>query len=275
MMNKEDLLKRIKMLDSTIVKNMSPDVIAKLTDKFKEPLVREILYTTESNIEQRQLINAIIKAYKKWMEDNEPLWKTFNQGIPDYMSTLQMDIELDMVITREGSVPLPKIKVAVNPVLDYSNILKTITETKTNATSQKGNDSKDTDTETAKARIKELEAEVERLKAENEQLSEASRNQDTNKRLEDKIDSLVNVIEDILVEGLKPAFYNTEEDVRRFLKEIDGLNAEEIAKVAGQYLKDRKIVPSKCKRDIWKFLYAAQIYDKVEQNWSAAMRKYV
>lgn len=103
------LLERIKRLNTTIIEEMSPDVMANLTDGFEEQLVREMLYTTRINNAQRRIIKAVKAAYKSWMEDrhkDHPAWDKIQflyKSCPQYMDELQMDIECGCVVTAKGT----------------------------------------------------------------------------------------------------------------------------------------------------------------------------
>ena len=79
--------------------------------------------------------------------------------------------------------------------------------------------------------------------------------------------------ENTLVVLLKPAFYNIEDDARDFLRRIQGLDNQGVTDVARQFYHDKKISESKKGRFIWRILTAAKMYDRVEQNWTAALRK--
>lgn len=103
--NYSHLLERIKGLNATIIERMSPDVMANLTDGFKEQLVREMLYTTHINYEQRTIIKAVKAAYKKWKRSTDRYWgdlPLFPEIYPQYMEELQMDIECGCVVTAKG-----------------------------------------------------------------------------------------------------------------------------------------------------------------------------
>lgn len=119
------------------------------------------------------------------------------------------------------------------------------------------------------ARIQELQKENAELREQNEQLQQmvktSSDNSET-KRLKEERTAM-------LMEMLKPAFYGDADYARGFLKEIDGRDNQGVTDVARQWLKNRKIVPSKKGRYIWSVLRTAKLYDATEQNWTAAMRK--
>ena len=54
---------------------------------------------------------------------------------------------------------------------------------------------------------------------------------------------------------------------------IQGLDNQGVTDVARQFYHDKKICESKKGRFIWRILTAAKMYDRVEQNWTAALRK--
>ena len=118
-----------------------------------------------------------------------------------------------------------------------------------------------------------LPAEVERLQHGNEQLMQEGPVREIDEQLRTELDRLKKLHEDMLVELLKPVFYNIEEDARRFLRRIEGLDNQGVTDVARQFLKENKITPSKKGRPIWLYLHAAKLYTATEQNWTAAMRK--
>ena len=107
------LLERIKGLNTTIIEEMSPDVMANLTDGFEEPLVREMLYTTCINYEQRTIIKAVKTAYKNWKRSTDRYWgdlPLFPEIYPQYMEELQMDIECGCVVTAKGTFAGNRLK---------------------------------------------------------------------------------------------------------------------------------------------------------------------
>lgn len=104
-MDHEALIERIKRLDLPTFEVMSPEVLARLTDRFDESLVRNVLYITTTNYEQRKLIKIIKNAYKLWKKDTDIIWGSMPQfeSYPEYMENLQMDIECGFVITENGT----------------------------------------------------------------------------------------------------------------------------------------------------------------------------
>lgn len=116
--NNLHLLDRIKNLDVSTIENMSPDVMAIITDNFNESLVRNVLYIGETNTEQRRIIRCIKNKYRIWKQARDNYWgkHPLFEVYPKYLSELQMDIECGMVVTVDGSVPeselYPLIKVS-------------------------------------------------------------------------------------------------------------------------------------------------------------------
>ena len=73
-----------------------------------------------------------------------------------------------------------------------------------------------------------------------------------------------------LVEKLKPIFFNNENDVRLFLKEISGMKPNSITDLVNIWVKDKKISDygSSRKGDLWKILHEAELYPRTIQNWN-------
>ena len=73
-----------------------------------------------------------------------------------------------------------------------------------------------------------------------------------------------------LVEKLKPIFFNNENDVRLFLKEISGMKPNSITDLVNIWVKDKKISDygSSRKGDLWKILHDAKLYSRTIQNWN-------
>ena len=78
-----------------------------------------------------------------------------------------------------------------------------------------------------------------------------------------------NVVTD-LVEKLKPIFFNNENDVRLFLKEISGMKPNSITDLVNMWVQDKRISDfgSSRKGDLWKILYEAKLYPRTIQNWN-------
>ncbi len=72
-----------------------------------------------------------------------------------------------------------------------------------------------------------------------------------------------------LIEKLKPIFYNNEEDVRLFLKEITGMKPGDITDLVNRWVKDKRISDYGYSRKgvLWEILNEAGLYTKSRQNW--------
>lgn len=73
-----------------------------------------------------------------------------------------------------------------------------------------------------------------------------------------------------LVEKLKPLFYNNENDVRLFLKEISGMQPNNITDLVNTWVQDKRISDygSSRKGNLWKILHDAKLYPRTIQNWN-------
>lgn len=72
-----------------------------------------------------------------------------------------------------------------------------------------------------------------------------------------------------LTEKLKPIFYNNEDDVRLFLKEIIGMKPNNVTDLVNTWVKDQRIsnYGNSRKGLLWEILTAAGLYTKSRQNW--------
>lgn len=72
-----------------------------------------------------------------------------------------------------------------------------------------------------------------------------------------------------LEERLRPVFYNIDENVRQFLKEIKGMQANDITDMVNRWVKDKRISDygNSRKGVLWEILKDAGLYTKSRQNW--------
>ena len=72
-----------------------------------------------------------------------------------------------------------------------------------------------------------------------------------------------------LVEKLKPIFFNNENDVRLFLKEISGMKDKDITDLVNRWIHDKRISDygNSRKGVLWGILNNAGLYTKSLQNW--------
>lgn len=73
-----------------------------------------------------------------------------------------------------------------------------------------------------------------------------------------------------LVSKLKPIFFNNEDDVRQFLKEIDGMKDKDKTDLVNRWVKDKRISDygNSRKGVLWDILHKAGLYKKSKQNWN-------
>ena len=73
-----------------------------------------------------------------------------------------------------------------------------------------------------------------------------------------------------LIEKLKPIFYNNEEDVRLFLKEIVGMKHKDITDLVNKWVQNRRISDygNSRKGELWRILEQAGLYTRSRQNWN-------
>lgn len=76
--------------------------------------------------------------------------------------------------------------------------------------------------------------------------------------------------ESALLERLKPIFYNKEDDVRLFLKEIAGMKPNDITDLVNRWVQDKRISDYGYSRKgtLWEILNKAGLYTKSRQNWN-------
>lgn len=78
------------------------------------------------------------------------------------------------------------------------------------------------------------------------------------------------VDETVILQRLKPLFYNNEADVRRFLKEIAGMPSNDITDLVNRWVQDKRISDygNSRKGPLWEILNDAGLYTKSRQNWN-------
>ena len=72
-----------------------------------------------------------------------------------------------------------------------------------------------------------------------------------------------------LIDLLKPIFYNNEDNVKLFLKEINGMKQKDITDLVNKWVADKRISDygNSRKGDLWSILKDAGLYAKSRQNW--------
>ena len=73
-----------------------------------------------------------------------------------------------------------------------------------------------------------------------------------------------------LIEKLKPIFFNNEDDVRLFLKEIKGMKSNDITDLVNRWVKEKRISDygNSRKGVLWRILHDAGLYTKTKSNWN-------
>ena len=77
-------------------------------------------------------------------------------------------------------------------------------------------------------------------------------------------------MEEEMKEKLMPIFYNNEEDVEVFLKDIKGMSPNDITDLVNRWVKEKRIsnYGNSRKGDLWTMLNDAGLYTKSRQNWN-------
>lgn len=77
-------------------------------------------------------------------------------------------------------------------------------------------------------------------------------------------------MEEEMKEKLMPIFYNNEEDVEVFLKEIKGMSPNDITDLVNRWVKEKRIsnYGNSRKGNLWTMLNDAGLYTKSRQNWN-------
>ena len=75
------------------------------------------------------------------------------------------------------------------------------------------------------------------------------------------------------VELLSHLMYESESNAKAFLEKVRGMRDTEIADDVAEWVKDNKISSKSCRRDLWRILHAAKLYDGTESNYNQAMFK--
>lgn len=90
---------------------------------------------------------------------------------------------------------------------------------------------------------------------------------DDSKKVSAEMETPQNDVE--LIEKLKPIFYNNEDDVKLFLREIAGMQPNNITDLVNRWVEDKRISDYGFSRkgNLWEILKDAGLYTKSRQNW--------
>ena len=83
-------------------------------------------------------------------------------------------------------------------------------------------------------------------------------------------EGVVAVNEEEVVEKLRPIFYNNEDDARQFLKEIAGMQPNDVTGLVNRWVEEKRISDYGYSRKgaLWEILNKAGLYTKSRQNWN-------
>ena len=75
--------------------------------------------------------------------------------------------------------------------------------------------------------------------------------------------------EEEVIEELRPIFFNNENDARQFLKEIAGMQSNDVTDLVNRWVEDKRISDygNSRKGALWVILHKAGLYTKSRQNW--------
>lgn len=246
-MTKEWYLKRINNIDVNSIRNLGSNSLARLTCNFNPLFVGKVILRGASVSQQRFILQYIDTKYIKWVNETKP--KSEPALYYELIKDVNLSLDCGMIIKPEE---LDKF------ISDAEN--NTITDVKKSET-----------TDALEARIKELEAENGTLKEQIAQQSVVVEKTDTMKVLREN-ERLRKEREEMIVELLKPIFYNSEQDVKEFLKKNKDRQDTEIIDTVCEFVKDRKISDKSKGRPLWKILHAAKYYSSTESNWNTLLR---
>lgn len=276
-MTQEELFKRIEGVDESIISRMSPEVLIRLTNNFKQQFVLKLVAKSKSNEGQRMICTALKKAYGEREKKSNPIWGMWgNEEYPEYLDNLQFDIECGRLITDEEAEQkkIDNDKKTDDYMITHKMTKEDIDNAILDAEIKNKAEKKSESTADFEACIKELEEENKRLKEGLAQKTAAVKDTDAIKVLKDENERLRQEHEEMIVELLKPFFYNSEQDVKEFLKEIDARPDTEIIDMVCEFLKARKLSDKSKGRPLWSVLHAAKYYSSTESNWNTALRNH-
>lgn len=196
-MEKGELAKRLMSVDYPIIEQMSPEIIAKLTNSFEESYVKLILYKGKNNAEQRKMIIFIKSAYKKWKKNTDMIWGSLPmyEHYPDYLENLQLDIECGKFIMDETGPDETEEDVFEKKMDDYMERHTMTPEDIQKAIAEVEGESYSDDPVVLKARNTDLEEENQQQKEIIRQQGVAAVNQDEVDKLKASIARLENDLE--------------------------------------------------------------------------------
>ena len=106
-MTHDELLERIKRLDFNVIYEMSNISLQRLTDGFKESLVRNVISRGETNAEQRRIFSSLKNAYASYKKSTDGTWINLPiyEAYPEYFRDFQLVMECGDILTEKDSIP--------------------------------------------------------------------------------------------------------------------------------------------------------------------------
>lgn len=254
-MTEQELIKRIDRISGQHIVGMSNESLKMLTSNFKESLVRRLVSKGSSLRDQVLILDTINGTINDYYRVNYSNIKDWIINGREAVNNIRFDLECGILITVGK---------------ETDDIGKEISDAENNTTAEKYSEKR----AALEARIKELEEENKELKEQLTQKPTAIENTEAMKSLEDENERLRKESEEMTIELLKSIFYETEKDVKEFLKKIDGRPDTEIIDTVCEFLNGRKISDKSKGRPLWKILHAAKYYSSTESNWNTALRNH-
>lgn len=240
-MTHEELRGAIRRMSLMKIMGFASQDVWKLTDGFKEDLVKDIVLKGKTDIEQLNTIDSLKKKH-----DLARRFYSYGPApYPEYFMEWVTRIKFGLVI-------------------DSSNKDDNVLAEKGSFYINTGNTVDDPDEkERLNDRIKELEAENASLR---KQLEE--------KKLKNQgIEVQGAGNDEWIVELLAHLCYGDEQIARDILDEIRGKEDPVIADIIFERKQKNQISPKTQNRELWKILHAAKLYRGIEGNFNTALRR--
>lgn len=277
---KEKNIRRINNLNWQLIKTFGFERLAIITSEYNESLVRKLIARGQSLKEQEIIYGHVRTTYEKWKKETALI--TGPVHFPAYFKDIITDLDCKIPIKGEEETDAPEESIEeymAKHAMTKEDIDKAISDYR----NKKETDEKKSEkTAALEARKKELEKEIEKLKSENKELKEqliqkptAVENTEAMDSLKRENERVSKEHEEMIVELLKPIFYNSEQDVKEFLKKNKGRQDTEIIDTVCEFLNGRKISDKSKGRSLWQILHAAKYYSSTESNWNTALRNHL
>lgn len=239
---KRDMRKRIKRMHISDILECSYDIKCLLTCTFEPSLIRLVVSRGEDKREKEIILEDLKSTYEWWLRGltgNERGFYIDIMGyppdkLPDY-DEISLDIATYEPLLPDEESPLPNPN--SSPLGEAGRGL-------------------------LEARIAELEKENEALKQQIEELQSQPQTSEVQQASTNEA----------LVELFSHVMYGDEQNAKAFIESAKGRNDVEITDLVAQWVRENKISSQSCRRDLWRLLHAAKLYNGTESNYNTAMR---